>query len=128
MWLQYWEDHAALCGSVLVFNTGRSLGQIQALLEEKRGILAVPDALITAVGTKVRRAAQFQGVRFRGQTAELTGEGAALARQRPRRDGGGQHKPAPRPAVQPGSACTGPDQAGACVTLPASHAKAGRCG
>ena len=50
---QYWEDHAALCGSVLVFNTGRSLGQIRALLDEKR-MLAVPDALITAVGTKVR--------------------------------------------------------------------------
>ena len=51
--LQYWEEHAALSGSVLVFNTGRSLGQIQSLLTEK-GKLAIPDALITAVGTKAR--------------------------------------------------------------------------
>lgn len=54
--LQYWEEHAALSGSVLVFNTGRSLGQIQSLLTEKQGKLAIPDALITAVGTKVSHA------------------------------------------------------------------------
>ena len=58
--MQYWEEHAALCGSVLVYNTGRSLGQIQSLLEEKRGIMAVPDALITAVGTKVRVDRMYQ--------------------------------------------------------------------
>ena len=52
--LQYWEEHAALSGSVLVFNTGRSLGQIRSLLTEKQGKLAIPDALITAVGTKAR--------------------------------------------------------------------------
>lgn len=50
----YWENNAALCGSVLVYNTGRSLGQFSFLLQEKMGQLAVPDVIITAVGTKVR--------------------------------------------------------------------------
>lgn len=50
---RYWEGTAALCNSVLVYNTGRSLGQFKGLLQEKAGVLAVPDALITAVGTKV---------------------------------------------------------------------------
>ena len=50
---QYWEGTAALCNSVLVYNTGRSLGQFKGLLQEKAGVLAVPDVLITAVGTKV---------------------------------------------------------------------------
>ena len=49
----YWEDNAALVGSVLVYNTGRSLGQFQGLLQDKGGALPVPDALITAVGTKI---------------------------------------------------------------------------
>lgn len=52
----YWEDTAALAGSVLVYNTGRSLGQFTALWAEKRGALALPDVLITAVGTKARAA------------------------------------------------------------------------
>jgi hypothetical protein len=51
---QYWESNAALCGGILVYNTGRSLGQFIALHEEKSGTLALPNALITAVGTKVR--------------------------------------------------------------------------
>lgn len=50
---QYWENTAALAGGVLVYNTGRSLGQFQELLQSKAGVLAVPNALITAVGTKV---------------------------------------------------------------------------
>ena len=50
----YWESNAALAGSVLVYNTGRSLGQFNSLMQEKAGALAVPDVLITAVGTKVR--------------------------------------------------------------------------
>lgn len=37
-----------------VYNTGRSLGQFVSLMEEKAGGLALPDVLITAVGTKVR--------------------------------------------------------------------------
>lgn len=49
----YWENNAALVGSKLVYNTGRSLGQFIGLLEEKKGILPVPDAIITAVGTKI---------------------------------------------------------------------------
>ncbi len=36
-----------------VYNTGRSLGQFVSLLTEKAGKLALPDVLITAVGTKV---------------------------------------------------------------------------
>ncbi len=50
----YWEDTAALAGSVLVYNTGRSLGQFTGLWAEKGGALALPDVLITAVGTKAR--------------------------------------------------------------------------
>lgn len=49
----YWEETAALCGSVLVYNTGRSLGQFKGLLEYKQGKLPVPDVIITAVGTKI---------------------------------------------------------------------------
>jgi len=49
----YWEESAALVGSVLVYNTGRSLGQFQGLLYSKSGALPVPDVLISAVGTKV---------------------------------------------------------------------------
>ena len=52
---RYWEDSAALSGGVLVYNTGRSLGQFKSLWQEKRGLLALPDVLITAVGTKVSR-------------------------------------------------------------------------
>ncbi len=48
----YWESSAALARSVLVYNTGRSKGQLVWLLKEKPA-LAVPDVLITAVGTKV---------------------------------------------------------------------------
>ncbi len=49
----YWEDNAALSGGVLVYNTGRSLGQFLGLWQSKAGALALPDVLITAVGTKV---------------------------------------------------------------------------
>jgi len=49
----YWEDNSALANSVLVYNTGRSVGAFISLLQEKKGMLAVPDVLITAVGTKV---------------------------------------------------------------------------
>ncbi|KAA6421813.1 MAG: hypothetical protein FRX49_08132 [Trebouxia sp. A1-2] len=50
---QYWEDNAALRNSVLVYNTGRSLGQFTSLYQEKAGALALPNVLITAVGTKI---------------------------------------------------------------------------
>ena len=49
----YWEDRAALTGSFLVFNTGRSFGQVMGLLEHMNGTLPIPDAIITAVGTKI---------------------------------------------------------------------------
>jgi len=49
----YWEDNAALSGGVLVYNTGRSLGQFMGLWQSKNGALSLPDVLITAVGTKV---------------------------------------------------------------------------
>ena len=50
---KYWEERASLTGSFLVYNTGRSLGQMTGLLESLEGILPIPDALITAVGTKI---------------------------------------------------------------------------
>lgn len=50
---QYWEDNAVLRNSVLVYNTGRSLGQFTSLYQEKANALSLPNVLITAVGTKV---------------------------------------------------------------------------
>lgn len=50
---KYWEDRAALTGSFLVYNTGRSLGQVVGLLEHMKGVLPIPDAIISAVGTKI---------------------------------------------------------------------------
>lgn len=49
----YWESEAALARSVLVYNTGRSLGQFVSLVNSQQGRLALPDVLVTAVGTKV---------------------------------------------------------------------------
>jgi hypothetical protein len=49
----YWEENAALSGGILVYNTGRSLGQFKSLWVSKKGDLPLPDVLITAVGTKV---------------------------------------------------------------------------
>ena len=48
----HWENNAVLRHSILVYNTGRSLGQITSLFEEKAGALALPNVLISAVGTK----------------------------------------------------------------------------
>lgn len=50
---RYWDDTASLAGSVLVYSTGRSIGQVMSLFKEKGGALAVPDAIVTAVGTKI---------------------------------------------------------------------------
>lgn len=61
----YWEDNAALAGGVLVYNTGRSKGQLVYLLGE-RPQLAVPDVCITAVGTKVGGRAGGVGGFLRG--------------------------------------------------------------
>jgi hypothetical protein len=56
MWefCRYWEENAVLRGGILVYNTGRSLGQFTHLYGSKGGRLALPDVLVTAVGTKVR--------------------------------------------------------------------------
>lgn len=50
---RYWDDSASLAGSVLVYSTGRSIGQVMSLFKEKLGALAVPDSIVTAVGTKI---------------------------------------------------------------------------
>ena len=47
------EEGAFPPGSTLVYSTGRSLESFAALIAEKKGVMAVPDALICAVGTKV---------------------------------------------------------------------------
>lgn len=49
----YWESTATLCSSIMVYNTGRSIGQLTGLLESRSDCMVVPDAIITAVGTKV---------------------------------------------------------------------------
>lgn len=67
---RYWEDRAALTGSFLVYNTGRSLGQVIGLLQHLQGVLPVPDAIITAVGTKI-----FLLDRERGHRGTASGEG-----------------------------------------------------
>ena len=47
------EEGAFPPGSALVYSTGRSLESFAALIAEKGDVMAVPDALICAVGTKV---------------------------------------------------------------------------
>ena len=50
-------SYSNLIGSLAgaqVYNTGRSLGQFVSLVDEKAGGLALPNVLITAVGTKAR--------------------------------------------------------------------------
>ena len=49
----FWEDKAVPRGGVLVFNTGRALDSFLQLQKDKVHCLAHPDALISAVGTKV---------------------------------------------------------------------------
>ncbi|GLC47268.1 hypothetical protein PLESTF_000927300 [Pleodorina starrii] len=49
----WWEDAGQLRGGVLVYNTGRSLESFLELLRSKSAVMAVPDALILAVGTCV---------------------------------------------------------------------------
>jgi hypothetical protein len=50
---QYWETQAVLRGCRLVYSSGRTLVQYLELAQEKEGLLAQPDALISAVGTRV---------------------------------------------------------------------------
>jgi hypothetical protein len=49
----WWQEEAVPRGGVLVYNTGRSLASFTTLLADKAHCLAHPDALISAVGTKV---------------------------------------------------------------------------
>lgn len=49
----YWEEEAVWRGSVLVFSSGRTLEQYLELAAEKDGVIASPDALVSAVGTRV---------------------------------------------------------------------------
>ena len=86
----YWEDNAALSGGVLVYNTGRSLGQFMGLWQSKAGALSLPDVLITAVGTKVITACLPPGVpeasgkvslSFWRSHARQTGERASVRRR-----------------------------------------------
>lgn len=50
----YWLTHAQP-RATLLFNTGRSIGQVLSLLRQKAGLLPVPDAIAAAVGTQVWR-------------------------------------------------------------------------
>ena len=49
----YWEREALPRGSLLVYNTGRAVDKFQELCQQKQHCLAMPDVLISAVGTKV---------------------------------------------------------------------------
>ena len=49
-------------GSALVYSTGRSLESFAALIAEKGDVMAVPDALICAVGTKVYKRVERDGL------------------------------------------------------------------
>lgn len=77
---QFWEDNAVLRNSVLVYNTGRSLGQFTSLYHEKADALALPNVLITAVGTKVSlhttlcttKHAQLEAITSMHDTCQIT--------------------------------------------------------
>jgi len=49
----FWVEEAVTRGSLLVYNTGRSLDSFGALQREKAHCLAQPDVLISAVGTRI---------------------------------------------------------------------------
>jgi sucrose-6F-phosphate phosphohydrolase len=49
----WWRAVGVPAGGRLVYNTGRALDLFEALLAEKRGVLAEPDMLISSVGTKI---------------------------------------------------------------------------
>ncbi len=51
---EVWHDRTSFPpGSVLVYSTGRSLQSFMELITEKKDVMAIPDALICAVGTKI---------------------------------------------------------------------------
>ncbi len=49
----YWETQALTRGSLLVYNTGRAVDKFQELCQEKQHCLAMPDVLMSSVGTKL---------------------------------------------------------------------------
>ena len=49
----YWETQALTRGSLLVYNTGRAVDKFQELCHQKQHCLAMPDVLMSSVGTKV---------------------------------------------------------------------------
>lgn len=49
----WWREEGVAAGGRLVYNTGRALDLFEALLADKAGVLAEPDALISAIGTRV---------------------------------------------------------------------------
>ncbi|KAL4445901.1 hypothetical protein ABPG77_009100 [Micractinium sp. CCAP 211/92] len=50
---RWWQEEAVPAGGRLVFNTGRALDLFQALLVEKGDLMAQPDMLISAIGTRI---------------------------------------------------------------------------
>lgn len=50
---EWWDTHGRPSGGKLAFSTGRTLEQFEELEEEKKGLLATPDVLVSAVGTRV---------------------------------------------------------------------------
>ena len=49
----WWDATGRKRGGKLAFSTGRTLTQFEALCEEKDGLLAKPDVLVSAVGTRI---------------------------------------------------------------------------
>ncbi|KAF8062739.1 SPP1 [Scenedesmus sp. PABB004] len=69
---EWWEGEALLRGGVLVYNTGRALASFEALLADKSAVLAHPDVLISAVGTKIYNFSAARGWQEdRGWAAQL---------------------------------------------------------
>lgn len=50
---QWWQEEGVPAGGRLVYNTGRALDLFESLLEDKGKLLATPDMLITAIGTRI---------------------------------------------------------------------------
>ena len=49
----WWHAEGVPAGGRLVYNTGRALDLFESLLQQKGALLAEPDALISAIGTRV---------------------------------------------------------------------------
>ncbi|GAX82355.1 hypothetical protein CEUSTIGMA_g9784.t1 [Chlamydomonas eustigma] len=63
---EFWVSTGAVRGGVLVYNTGRSLQSFEQLLKDKAHCMAAPDALISAVGTKVYQRQLLPGSSTKG--------------------------------------------------------------